>query len=175
MATISVYSDLAGVPYTKPAGLSHPDFSGVQGDLVGFDASGQVVHATASGDGTGSEASGAVACRGVLYPDHVTDVDNLSGDPRYEAVDNWIRANDTLAGEHRITMVAHGFIVQNEDEDWGFDPTQPVLLDSGGGLTQTASATAGDIVQAVGYVAPIDRVPVGEAVWVQPETNYSTV
>jgi hypothetical protein len=175
MTNISIYSDLAGAPYIKPAGMSHPEFNGKQGDLVGFDSEGQVVHATADASGNGSEAGGPIACRGALFPDHVTDTDSLSDDPRYQATDLWIKSNDTLAGTHRISMVEHGFIVQNEDQDWGFDPTQPVLLGASGGLTQTASSTTGDIVQAVGYVAPIDRVPVGEAVWMNPDTDFSTV
>lgn len=175
MTDTDVYSDLAGAPYIKPAGPSHENFAGEQGDPVGFNAAGEMVHATAAADGSGSQETGPVAMRGVLYPDHVTDVDSLVADERYLATNNWIESNDTLSGEHRITAVAHGFIVQNADEDWGFACGEPVYLSESGGFTQTAPSTSGAIVQVVGYPVALDRLAAGEAVWVDPAVDYETV
>lgn len=176
MTDIDIYSELAGAPHIKPAGPTHANFTGEQGLLCGFNATGEVVTATAAADGTGSQETGPVPARGVLFPDHVTDLDNDSQANAVEAVRLYKGANDTLAGEHRASLVAHGFIVQNQDEDWGFTCGEPVYLDTaGGGFTQTKPATAGEIVQAVGYPVNIDRVAAGEAVWVDIDIDYTTV
>lgn len=176
MTKVSVYSELAGAPHIKPSGPTAATFTGEQGQLCGLNAAGEVVQATAAADGSGSpSASGPIAARGVLFPDHVTDLSNDSEAQAVQAAKLYKGANDTLAGEHRASLVAHGFIVQNEDQDWGFNCDQPVYLGPSGGFTQTKPSTAGQIVQAVGFPVNLDRYPAGEAVWIDVDTDYTTV
>lgn len=178
---IQVYHELGSAPYYETGGLSHPDIGEVshQGDLMGFDTQGRVVHATAAADGTGSNGdggiaagvSGPIAFRGVLFPERITDPDKNSVAQMLDTVHTRMVSNDTIAGDHRVMVMTHGFAVQNgTDTDWGFTPGEDVYLDVGGGLTQTKPATAGQIVQKVGFAwdPPREEVAPGESVWIQP-------
>jgi hypothetical protein len=133
-------------------------YAGEEGDLVGMDENGDLILA----DADSAEAVNAV---GVLAAP-VTD----PADYPNEELRVIIEANRELVGENRIGAVKYGIILENADEDWGFDPGEPVYLGAGGGYTQTKPATSGDLVQVVG-LATDD----GEAVFVDVESGYEVV
>lgn len=176
MATINVYSDLVGAPYHKIGAPVKSGVAAVQGELMGLNAAGEMVQATAAADGTGAAGeAGPIPCRGALFPDHITDLASDAEASAVRAVELVKGSNDTLAGEHRATMMDHGFILVNTDEDWGFSCDAPVYLGVGGGLTQTKPALAGEIVQVIGFPVNIDRVAAGEAVWVDIDHDHVVV
>lgn len=173
MVTINVYSDLVGAPYHKIGAPVKDGVAAVQGELMGMNAAGEMVQATADAAGAGAAGeTGPIPCRGALFPDKITDLDNDSEASAVRAVELVKGANDTLAGVHRATMMDHGFILVNTDEDWGFSCDAPVYLAEGGGLTQTKPAAVGSITQVIGFPVNIDRVPAGEAVWVDIDHDH---
>mgnify|MGYP000324330108 CR=1 FL=1 len=133
-------------------------YAGEEGDLVGMDANGDWVLADAD-SGTAVNAAGVLAAP-------VTDPADFS----HEELRVIIESERELIGESRIGVVKYGVIIENADEDWGFDPGQPVYLDVGGGYTQAEPSAAGDVVQVVG-LATDD----GEAVFVDVESGYEVV
>ena len=133
-------------------------YAGEEGDLVGMDASGDLVKADA-------DSGVAVNAVGVLAAP-VTDPANYPN----EELRIIVESERELVGENRIAVVKYGIILENADEDWGFTPGQPVYLGPGGGFTQTKPSAAGDIVQVVG-LATDD----GEAVFLDVDLGYSTV
>jgi len=73
----------------------------------------------------------------------------------------------TLVGDE-ATYVSYGVFVENVDEDTDFDPNEPVYLDVGGGLTQTAPSASGELVQRLGVA--VDAY----TVFVDVEFDYET-
>jgi hypothetical protein len=136
-------------------------YAGAEGDLVGIDpATNKMVLADAA-SGTAIPAVG-VALNFVRdpsdwasYPEPVQAV----ADEQYSRLD-----------VHKITAADHGVIVENLDEDWGFTPGEPVYLAVGGGFTQTAPSSAGELVQRVAVA-----VDEGEAVYMKVNPEYTTV
>ncbi|ELY49889.1 hypothetical protein [Natronorubrum bangense] len=127
-----------------------------EGDLVGIDADGHMVKADA---GAGSDQLMAI---GAL----LTPADDLSNYDQ-EEVKLVIEANRALVGRDRVSTIAYGVEVENGDGDWAFTPGLPVYLDVGGGYTQTAPSSAGDLVQVVGTALTEDRIMLA----VQPHTH----
>lgn len=131
MATVVKASDYVG------AGIQFPIASAVtvnEGDLVGLDNTGAVVLA--------DNTTGPVKCRGfAVFPDDVgikaARVGTATG-----SVKCAIARCGTLSG----------FSSQTIDGD--------VFLDTAGGYTQSAPATAGMIYQKVGYAIAADTVEV---------------
>lgn len=166
MADINIYSELAGWPHPAVPAVAGTALEGArQGDTVGIDSNGEMVPADAA-------AGSAQAAVGFLFPERVTDMSQLPSRDKYPGIHHK-RKDDAQAGD-RVTAFYSNFVVINPDEDWGFT-NGPVYLAEGGGLTQTKPADAGDIVQCLGTVTNLDRVPFGEAVWVDVDFDYSTV
>lgn len=177
MTNIEILSDVAAEKYENHLGApTHGSLSAEQGDLMGMDGSGKLVHATADSAGGGSEAAGPIAFLGCLLADHVTDMSSYTENELNKAALDYKRKNDTLAGEHRAAVLEDKFYIQNTDQDWAFTPGEPVYLSTTGGLTQTAPSGTGTIAQVVGVAAnpPHGDVPAGEAVWVDPEMEYTS-
>ena len=131
-------------PINRHAGLS--SYEGEEGDLVGLDASGNVVQADA-------DSGVAVPALGVM----LSPVDNPANYSVPEVADI-ITANRTVAGEHRVTFIRHGIEMENSDDDWNFTPGGRVYLAEGGGFTQTAPSDTGDLVQVVGVALTDERI-----------------
>ena len=117
-----------------------------QGDLVGIDADGHMVHATA-------DANGPQMALGVC----MTAADELEN---YNAnvVKLVIESERALVGRDRVSAVSNGVEVENGDRDWEFTPGQPVYLGESGEYTQTAPSTAGALVQIVGTALTAERI-----------------
>lgn len=144
-------------PINRHGGLAQ--YAGEEAELVGVDSTGAVVKADA-------DSAAPVKARGVLFGP-VTDMADYAGsDP---AVQHTVESNRTLLGEHRISYIEYGIVVENSDEDWGFTPGEDVYLAVGGGYTQTAPSAIGDLIQRVGYA-----VDDGEAI-VLRIADYSEV
>ena len=131
-----------------------------QGDLVGIDANGELALADAQAEANGGAEINAV---GIAFAD-VVDESKYYDETVRQAVHS---EKVTLQNGNRIAYVRYGVILENADEDWGFAPGEPVYLDVGGGFTQTAPSTAGDIVQVVGYATDD-----GEAVFLDVDAGY---
>jgi hypothetical protein len=131
-----------------------------EGDLVGLDGQGEIVAADAA---TGT----AVAAVGVL----ATPVDDPSNYPggQFEYAANLAESNRALINDTKVGFVRYGVEIVNQDEDWAFNPGEPVYLGEGGGFTQTKPADAGDLVQYVGTAVS------AETVFLEIDGDYTTV
>lgn len=132
-----------------------------EGDLVGLNADGDIVAADAA-TGTAVHAVGVLA----------TPVDDPSNYPggQFEYAAKVAEANRAAINDTQVGYVRYGVEVVNEDEDWGFTPSEPVYLAEGGGVTQTAPSDVGDIEQYVGYA-----LPDGESYFLEIDGDYTTV
>jgi hypothetical protein len=147
-------------PINRDAGVA--GYACEEGDLVGLDSStGKVVAADAD-SGVAQPALGVAAgpikdpSTWASYPEPVQAV----ADEHYDRVD-----------EHRVTFVSSGVVVENiGDTDWTFTPGGIVYLAAGGGFTQTPPATAGDLVQVLGYATDD-----GEGVFLDVQFDYTAV
>jgi len=137
----------------KPGEVVH------EGDLVGYDGNEELVAADA-------DSATAIKAVGVAMAP-VEDESNYTA----ETVQNVMHIEKvTLQNGERIAFAKYGAILENSDEDWGFDPGEPVYLDTGGGYTQTEPAGSGDLVQVVG-----EATDDGEAVWLNVDIDYETL
>ncbi|MFC7191859.1 hypothetical protein ACFQL7_20890 [Halocatena marina] len=134
-------------------------YAGEEAELVGMNASGELVMADAA-SGTAVNAVGILAAP-------VTDPADYSQVPEVQDI---VISKREIIGENRIAFAKYGALIVNSDEDWGFTPGQPVYLGLGGGFTQTKPSAAGEIVQVVG-MATGD----GEEIFLDVESGYSTV
>jgi hypothetical protein len=131
-------------PINSHAALAGEPFS--EGDLVGINSAGKLVKADAD------SASTVMAIGVALAP-----ATQLS-DYTEEAVKLVVEANRALVDRDRITAVKYGIEVENGDDDWNFTPGEPVYLAPGGGYTQTAPSTTGDLIQIVGEALTAERI-----------------
>lgn len=128
-----------------------------EGDLVSLNGDGELVEADAE---SGFPAVGVSAVS-------VDDPSNYP-DGQFEYAAKVAEANRALVGEDKLGFVKFGVEIVNNDEDWGFDPGEPVYLDEGGGYTQTEPSTADSVVQVVGSANPD-----GESVFLDIEPSYT--
>lgn len=120
-----------------------------QGDLVTVNAAGEIVAADAA-NGLQGQAVGALL-NPVRDPTHAR-----YGDMEY--VKNQLMENqNVLVGEDdRVAAIKYGVLLEDEDAAGSLTPGEPVYLAEGGGVTQTAPATTGSVVQIVGYAQDAD-------------------
>jgi hypothetical protein len=145
-------------PINRVAQMS--GYAGAEGDLVGIDpATGDMVLADA-------DSATAIPAVGVAL-NFVKNPADWASYP--EPVQATADEHYSRLGEHKITAADHGVVVENVDEDWGFTPGGRVYLAAGGGFTQTAPATAGDLQQVVGVA-----IDAGEAVYLSVNHDYAT-
>lgn len=112
-----------------------------QGDLVGFNGSGEFVKADAS--------NGIPAVGMAMAP--VRDLANYSAGPERLAVEE----NYALVGRDRVTAIKFGIEAEDGEATTGIVGGDRVYLGDAGAVTTTAPSTSGDIVQVVGVgVAP---------------------
>lgn len=134
-----------------------------EGTLVGLNSDGDIVLADAA---TGT----AVPAVGVL----ATPVDDPSNYPSETGQFNYARqqalSNRATINNEKVGFVRYGTEIYNNDEDWGFTPSEPVYLAEGGGYTQTAPSDTGDLEQCVGIAGPD-----GETVFLEIDGDYTTV
>jgi len=130
----------------------------VEGDLVGLNASGDLVQADAAA-GTAIPAVGVIS----------GPVDDPANYPtgQFEAAAKQAESNRALIDDTKVGYVRYGVEVYNNDEDWGFTPGEPVFLDTGGGFTQTEPSTTDDVQQYVGFAGPD-----GETVFLEIDGDY---
>lgn len=114
-----------------------------QGDLVTVNPSGEIVAADAA-DGVSGQAAGA------LMSPVVDPTAAKYGDLEY--VQNQLKEEqNVLVGEgDRVAALTQGVLIEDEDEAGSLNPGEPVYLAEGGGVTATAPATTGSVVQIVG-------------------------
>lgn len=130
-----------------------------EADPVGLDSNGEIVAADAA-TGTAIHAVGVA-----LVP-----VDDETSYPsgQFEYAANAAAANRaSIQNGAQVGYVKYGVEIINEDEDWGFDPGEPVYLAEGGGYTQTEPSDTGDLIQALGQAGPD-----GESVFLDVESDY---
>lgn len=131
-------------------GADNVTFEASEGDFVTVQDDGTGTIEVVLADATNGPATG-------LCFAEVTDPATLSN-----ALDNLehdlAHINDyTLVGD-RLAFITHGVEIVNDDGDTAYTPGDPVYLAEGGGLTQTAPATAGSVVQVLGVaLGPNDR------------------
>lgn len=134
--------------------------TGEEGDLVGLDANGELIAADAA-SGTAVPAVGLLAAP-------VDDPSNYPGG-EFEFAAKIAEANREAINDGKVPYIRYGSEVENQDADWGFDPGEPVYLDTGGGFTQTEPSATGDIVQVLGVaVEP-------EVIHLEINPDYTTV
>lgn len=117
-----------------------------EGDLVGIDADGHMVPATA-------DSAGPIMALGAA----MTPADDLANYAQDE-VRLVIEANRALVGRDRVSAIAYGVEVENNDSDWEFTPGQPVYMGESGEYTQDAPATAGALLQVIGTALTEERI-----------------
>jgi hypothetical protein len=119
-----------------------------QGTPVGMDASGNYVVADA-------DSGVAIPAVGVAMAP-VRDLADYAGMP--ESVRVTVEQNYVLINGNRVAAFTRGIELENNDEDSGFTPGQPVYLAEGGGYTQTAPSGSGDLVQTLGVALTPERI-----------------
>lgn len=132
-------------PINKHAALAGATFE--QATPVGIDANGNLVVADA-------DSGVAVPAVGISMSP-AFDLADYAGMP--EVVQVEVEKSRSLVGRDRISFFTDGMEVENNDADSGFTPGQPVYLAPGGGYTQTAPSTAGDLVQVLGMALTPER------------------
>jgi len=132
-----------------------------EGDLVGLDASGELV--------------GADAATGVQVPAvgiAAVPVEDPSNYPtgQFEYAAKAAEANRAAINDEKVGYVKYGAELYNQDEDWGFstDGDARVYLDEGGGFTQTRHTDAGDITQVVGHA-----INGGESIMLDVQSDFT--
>ncbi|TYL35851.1 hypothetical protein CV102_25620 [Natronococcus pandeyae] len=120
-----------------------------EGQLVGLNASGQIVEADA-------DSAAPVKAVGVSLTD-VMDLDARAElEPAFRAT---LEAQRTLVGKDRVAFADHGIDLIDLDEGSSFTPGEPVYLAVGGGFTSVAPDDgAGELVQVVGYALTEDKI-----------------
>ena len=117
-----------------------------EGDLVGVNADGHMVHASA-------DAASPVMALGVcLTP--ADDVENYTADVTKLVIES----ERALVNRDRVSAVSNGVEVENNDNDWEFTPGLPVYLGTAGEFTQTRPSGAGELVQIVGTALTEERI-----------------
>ncbi len=115
-----------------------------EGDLVGLNAEGDMVQATAT--------NGVMALGACLTP--ATELEAY-GEDEVKLV---VEANRALVGRDRVSAISNGVEVENGDGDWEFAPGQPVYMGESGEYTQDAPVSEGALVQIVGTALTPDRI-----------------
>lgn len=120
-----------------------------EGDLIGYAADGAGGYEYVAADADAAVAQPAV---GIAFAD-VKDLADYVGENSDDLLDqmasDMVYENATLLGD-RLAHLRSGVEMKHDDDTVSFTPGEPVYLGKGGGYTQTAPATAGDIVQVVG-------------------------
>lgn len=142
MTDVNIASDTEYIENRQASGTIQYECD--EGDLVAVDSSGNVVQADAA-NGVAGKARGVVM-------GSAKDPANYGND--FSETKLVVEANYDLVGEARKTYFEYGIRVRNKDQDWDFTPGADIYLAEGGGFTETAPATSGSVVQAVGYAKP---------------------
>lgn len=121
-----------------------------QGALVAVDANGQMVLADAA-NGVQGQAVGVA-----LTP--ATDLSVYAGVPEEEFLTNLaMEERNVILGEgDRAVAFVNDILITDRDAAATLSPGQPVYLGEGGGITQTAPATSGSVVQIIGFAQSAD-------------------
>ena len=122
----------------------------VQGTLVGIKDNGDGTYSLVEAD---ADSSVAIPAVGVLFPEEIVDASAIPQHDLYDIHEQLVNEYRTLTGD-RATAIFRGIEMVNNDDDTSFTPGQPVYLDVGGGFTQTAPSTSGEVVQRIGLALP---------------------
>lgn len=133
MADIKIATG-AEQPINRHAAVAAEKFE--QGDLLGFNGSGEFVKADAS--------NGIPAVGMAMAP--VRDLADYSPGPERLAVEE----NYALVGEDRITAIKFGVEAEDGEGTLGVTGGDRVYLGDAGAVTTTAPSASGDVVQVVG-------------------------
>lgn len=122
----------------------------IEGDTVGLstDADGNTIVVPADADSAVAQPAIGILMEEVRDRSHWSANlhDNGSMSRRLDEAYNKER---TQAGDE-VTYFTHGIYLEDEDGEKSFTPNEPVYLDVGGGVTQTAPSASGEIVQQLG-------------------------
>lgn len=121
-----------------------PGVAMTQGDLMAIDATGELVKADAANGVQGQ-------CQGAALTEAI-DLSIYTGTPEEDFLKLKAREekNVILGDGKRGTAFRNDILVYDTEETLALDPGLPVYLAEGGGVTQTAPATAGSVVQIIG-------------------------
>jgi hypothetical protein len=144
------FAKVKDTPLNRDGETSEPTFTGTEGNLVGLtenvDGETEVVDADA-------DSAVAQPAIGVLLED-VRDRSYWTAELRDNGtmsrqLDASYDINRTQPGDE-VTYVSYGIYLEDVDDEVDFTPNEPVYLDVGGGVTQTAPATTDDLQQVLG-------------------------
>lgn len=160
-----------GAPDTQVVG------SDTQATLVGFADDGSGNYQLVAAD---ADAAVAVPAAGILFQEEVIDLSTIpTGSYFQDLEEQLVNENKTLKGD-RGTFIFGGVELVNNADDTAWTPGEPVYLGVGGGFTQTAPSTTGEVVQVVGVCIPpnvdagIGTVQ-GDRMLLDVDFDYSTV
>lgn len=137
-------------PLNRDGETSEATFTGTEGDVIGLTQNADGETEVVSADADSATAQAAI---GVLL-ENVRDRSYWSANLHDNGtmgrqLDAAYDTERTQPGDE-VTYVTHGIYCEDVDGDVAFTPNEPVYLDAGGGVTQTAPSTTGDLVQILG-------------------------
>jgi len=144
------FAKFKDTPLNRDGETSEPSFTGTEGDLIGLmenvDGETEVVHADA--DSASPQPAMGVLLEDVRDRSYWTAQLHDNGTMGRQ-LDASYKKNRTLPGDE-VTYVSYGIYVEDVDDSMDFNVNEPVYLDVGGGVTQTAPSTTGDLQQVLG-------------------------
>ena len=163
------FAKVNDTPLNRDGETSEPTFTGTEGDLIGLtenvDGETEVV-------GADADSAAPQPAMGVLL-EEVRDrsywnVNLHDNGTMARQIDETYNKNRTQPGDE-VTYVRYGIYLENVDDDTDFTPNEPVYLDVGGGVTQTAPSGSGEIVQVLGVAVD------AETFMLDVEATYDTL
>lgn len=144
------FSKVKDTPLNRDGETSEETFTGTEGDLIGLteDVDGNTIAVHADADSAVAQPAMGVLLEEVrnrsYWSANLHDNGTMS-----RQLDAAYEINRTLPGDE-VTYVSYGIYVEDVDDEVNFTPNEPVYLDVGGGVTQTAPSGSGEIVQVLG-------------------------
>lgn len=144
------FSKVKDTPLNRDGETSEGTFTGTEADVIGLTENGDGDTEVVGADADSASPQPAI---GVLLED-VRDRSYWSANlhdngTMSRQLDESYAKNRTHPGDE-VTYVSYGIYVEDVDDEKDFTPNEPVYLDVGGGVTQTAPSTTGDIQQVLG-------------------------
>lgn len=144
------FAKVKDTPLNRDGETSEPTFTGTEGDLIGLteNVDGETIAVHADADSASPQPAMGVLLEDVrdrsYWSANLHDNGTMS-----RQLDAAYEINRTLPGDE-VTYVSYGIYIEDVDDEVDFTPNEPVYLDVGGGVTQTAPSTTGDIQQVLG-------------------------
>lgn len=144
------FAKVKDTPLNRDGETSEATFTGTEGDVIGLteNADGETEVVPADADSASPQPAIGVLLEDVrdrsYWSVNLHDNGTMS-----RQIDAQYESNYTLPGDE-VTYVRYGIYCEDVDGDVNFTPNEPVYLGAGGGVTQTAPSTTGDLQQVLG-------------------------